>query len=282
MWGNNDSNVCSCKHIMERRKGNHLLTMARDGADLRTRRGLLTATDTERGSLIVSTFCLFLFNICLTDMHYFCIWSCDLEKIILEGWAGDMKGGNLGDFKCLWRPWQLTQVQRESDRRRNRWEAALRKRPDDQCELGAWNLTPALFCRLVPELGKKKGHYSITCSTLSLLGQNSVWAPAEHLCAHRLSVPAAVSVLIPHWRVCTRDLVRAAASLLTAPWAFLCSSVPFRRWHHYISLLLGDWQTALWLFPQKPECLSSLAWSITVGCSLQDPSKNRFCFHYDV
>lgn len=54
---------------------------------------------------------------------------------------------------------------------------------------------------------------------------------------------------------------------------FLCSLVTYSRWHHYISLLLGDWQAALWLFPQKAECLSSRAWSKAVACSLQGPSE---------
>lgn len=47
-------------------------------------------------------------------------------------------------------------------------EAELRKMPDDQLEFGAWNLSPALFCRLVPELRKKKGSFLISYSTLRL------------------------------------------------------------------------------------------------------------------
>lgn len=97
--------------------------------------------------------------------------KCDLEKIILEGWAGNTKRGNLGDFKCLRKA--LTAKPTEETEGWKEWwmgdqEAELRKMPDDQLEFGAWNLSPALFCRLVPELGKKKGPFLISYSTLRL------------------------------------------------------------------------------------------------------------------
>lgn len=74
--------------------------------------------------------------------------KCDLENIILEGWAGNMKRGNLGDFKCL-RKALTAKPAEETEGWKGRWvrnqEAELRKRLDDQFEFGAWNLSPALF-----------------------------------------------------------------------------------------------------------------------------------------
>lgn len=82
-----------------------------------------------------------------------------------------MKRGNLGDFKCLRKaltakPTEETEGWKEG--RVEDQEADLRKRPDDQFEFGAWNLSPALFCRLVPELGKKRGPYLVSRSTRRL------------------------------------------------------------------------------------------------------------------